>query len=557
MQEQRTQPNSPPTVELSIPKIILLSAVILLGISFLFSFTIIGPYLALAGVAFAVAAISYLCFYLIGYHRKRKELDRIEIRRARALAEREEIYNQQERARALSLIQPGRDGNYPIWIDADGQAHAFKPGNIVQPVPHTFSPHIDYRLSGPAGQQITPADVPAIAAPLQLPGPVSMIEVMRHWDLTPEHLFLALGKGNKSLACSIEEFMHVAHDGPTGSGKTWQWKSELIMLLKADILCFLANPHFAPVTRKGEDWRPIGRALEAQELPGQLPGLLYTFEQIRDFLRWLSEVEIDRRFDLQRAGHFTYMPLYGFIDEWAAQVSKYPVCGEYMQDIIRRGRAVDVCVSTNSQGFLIADIGMSGASRENFQTAYHLGGSVSSAAALLDMRQQDITKLLAAEQVALGKGVALLRNNAVSDPAQLVRLPLADNEYVYHMLGRADNWRLPEHRIVSEVVSSDPGQDEIDMPALETIAAASGEQPGDYPNVSRNEMPASSNQRAVNVSGEMKRMIQRLINTTSLSWSAIAEQVGMSGEKYSTFRAVVAELGYDTSIRRGGRKGGQ
>ncbi len=556
MQEQRTQPTRPPSVELSIPKIILLSAVILLGVSFLFSFTVIGPYLALAGVAFAVSAIAYLVFYLIGHHKKKSQLDKIEIQRAAALARREEIINEQEQVKALSLIQPGPDGNYPIWIDASGQAHVFKPGNIVQPVPHTFSPHIDYRLSGPAGQLAAP-EIPAIAAPLTLPGPVSMIEVMRHWDLTPEHLFLALGKGNKPLACSIEEFMHVAHDGPTGSGKTWQWKSELIMLLKADVLCFLANPHFAPITRKGEDWRPIGRALEAQELPGQLPGLLYTFEQIRDFLRWLSEVEIDRRFDLQRAGQFSYTPLYGFVDEWAAQVSKYPVCGEYMQDIIRRGRAVDVCISTNSQGFLTADIGMSGASRENFQTAYHLGGSVASAAALLDMRQQEINKLLAAEQVALGKGVALLRNNAVSDPAQLVRLPLADNEYVYYMLGRADNWRLPEYRMVGEIVSGDPGQGEIEMPAIETIAATSGEQPGDYPNVSRNETPASSNQRAANVSLEMKRMIQRMINTTALSWSAIAEQVGMGGEKYSTFRAVVAELGYDTSIRRGGRKGGQ
>ena len=378
-----------------------------------------------------------------------------------------------------------------------------------------------------------------------------MIEVMKHWDLSPEHLFLALGKGNKSLACSIEDFMHVAHDGPTGSGKTMQWKAEIVMLLCADVLTFLANPHFAPVTKKGEDWRPIAQALERQELPGQLPGLLYSFEHIRDFLRWLSQVEIDRRFEHQRAGRYDYAPLYGFIDEWAAQVSKYPECGEYMQDIIRRGRAVDVCVSTNSQGFLVSDIGMSGASRENFQTAYHMGGSVASASALLDMKQADVTKLLATEQIALGKGIALLRNNSVSDPAQLVRLPLADNDYVYYMLGRADNWALPEYRANVEIVSGQLVAEETFMPALETFRSASEEQSADYRNVSRNETPASVAQKPLNVSDETKRLVQRMINTTALSWSAIAEQVGMGGEKYSTFRAVVAEMGYDTSVRRG------
>lgn len=456
----------------------------------------------------------------------------------------------------LTWLTPDHQGNYPAPYNArSGQVVTVTPGNVVQPVPASihFSPtyHQDYRLSGPgAAGQLPPAELPAIISPLELPGPVNMIEVMRHWDLSPEHLFLALGKGNNPLACSIEEFMHVAHDGPTGSGKTAQWKAELIMLLKADILCFLANPHFAPITKKGEDWRPVGRALEMQELPGQLPGLLYTFEQIRDFLKWLSEVEIDRRFDFQRAGQFTYPPLYGFVDEWAAQVSKYPECGEYMQDIIRRGRAVDVCISTNSQGFLVNDIGMSGASRENFQTAYHLGGSVASAAALLDMRQADITKLLAAESVALGKGVALLRNNSVSDPAQLVRLPLADNAYVYHMLGKADNWRIPEYRIVSEEQESV----EMKMPEIETFGMASSEQAADFVetnNVSRNEMLSSSESRAANVSIETKRMIQRLINGTSMPWSEIAEKVGLASEKYVVFKAVVTELGYDTSVRRG------
>jgi len=458
----------------------------------------------------------------------------------------------------LTWLTPDHQGNYPAPYDArSSRVVTVTPGNILQPTPASihYSPtyHQDYRLSGSAGkEQLALPEAPAIVGQLELPGPVSMIEVMKHWDLTPEHLFLALGKGNKPLACSVEDFMHVAHDGPTGSGKTMQWKAELVMLLKADVLTFLANPHFAPISKKGEDWRPIARALEQQELPGHLPGLLFNAAEIRDFLHWLASVEIDRRFTLQRAGQFTYAPLYGFVDEWAEQVSEYPECGKYMQTIIRRGRAVDVCISTNSQGFLVDDIGMSGASRENFQTAYHLGGSIDSASALLDMRKAALTRLLEAEQVTLGKGVALLRNNAVSDPAQFVRLPMADNAYVYYMLGQADNWLMPEYRTISE--ASD--QAEMNLPEFETFAAAREAQAGGFIEadiVSRNETASISMQKVALVSPEIKKTIQRMINTTTMSWSEIAEKVGLASEKYTTFKAVVAEMGYDTSVRRGGR----
>jgi hypothetical protein len=549
-QNDQNHPKQPPLLKINLLEAIAAIVVITIFVAGFHAILPVAGYAVYVVIGVALAYVGIIGYHTFDHHRKLAVIDR---RKQEALAEREEILNQQEKARALSLIQPdSATGNYPIWIDEYGQPHVFRPGNLVQPVPHTlhYAPQSDYRVSGK--EVAAASEVPQIAPPLALPGPISMLEVMRHFDLSPEHLFLALDRGGHQLVCSIEEFMHVAHDGPTGSGKTMQWKAELIMLLKADVLTFLANPHFAPITKKGEDWRPIGRALEAQEMPGKLPPLLYTFEQIRDFLKWLSLVEIDRRFERQRQGRYDYPPLYGFVDEWAAVVAKYEECGAYMQDIIRRGRAVDVCISTNSQGFLVNDIGMSGASRENFQTAYHLGGSVQSAAALLDMRQQDITKLLAAEQVTLGRGIGLLRNNSVSDPAQLVRLPYADNDYTYYMLGRADTWTLPGFR----TVSMDPDPTETAAPLLETVSTARGETSEPLDLVSRNETEASVKAAAAAVSSETKEQIRRLIEKTTMPWREIASAVGMASEKYVVFREVCRQMGYDTSTRRD-RKGGK
>src|SRR5436190_15776912 len=106
-----------------------------------------------------------------------------------------------------------------------------------------------------------------------------MLDVMRHWDLRPDNLFLAMGKGNQEIACTLEDLMHVAHDAPTGGGKTAQFYAEIIMLLKMGVRVILANPHFAPLGKKGEDWRPVGRAIEAQGMieiapEVSIPGLI-------------------------------------------------------------------------------------------------------------------------------------------------------------------------------------------------------------------------------------------------------------------------------------------
>jgi hypothetical protein len=504
--------------------------------------------LEFAGALLAVvlaSASGYVGYRLYTVHKERRDIHQARLERYK---------------RETRLIEPeGATGNYPVYFDPETNTLVrIQPGNSIQPVPHTYAPHLDYRLQNAKPEPLP--ELPQVAGSLALPGPLTLKEALHGWELDVDHLLLALARGQRPLSCAIEDMMHIAHDGPTGSGKTVQWKAEMAMLLKIGVHVFLVNPHFIPISKKGEDWRPIGRALVAQELPGNMPALLYTFEQARAFLRWLSQVELTRRFEAARLGQFSaYLPLYGFIDEWPAIVERYPETADYLADIIRRGRAVEVYVSANSQGFLVKDTGMSGAARENFQTAYWLGGSLVSGSTLLDIRQAEMQKLLSNlsnEQITLGKGIALLRNNAACDPAQVVRLPYADNESIRYLLGSADEWTLPDARTVSETVSPDQDAGETERLLPETVSPAWETEGATFGAVSPEEVPASVKEAAAAVSEETRRIIKRLVEGTDLIWREIAQKVGLAGKKWMVFQEVCRQMGYDTSKPRrkqGGR----
>jgi hypothetical protein len=353
---------------------------------------------------------------------------------------------------ALSRLQADALGNYPILLKSSEQAvnaMAFAPGNSpVKPVriKEVPAPLLPLPAAGQAEPRL-PRPHPVLA----LPERVLMVDILRTWDLSRDNLLLGLGKGGQPLACSLEGFMHVAHDAATGLGKTSQSYGEIVMLLKLGVQIIVANPHFAPVDKKGRDWRPIAQAIEAQGrlhlAPGATcSGLLRNVDDIARMLAWLSIQEIDRRLALQLAGDFRYQPIYLFVDEWPGIVQRHPEAADYLMDIVQRGRAVEVCVQTNAHGFVSKDVNLQGSAPENFSTAYHMGGSPYSAAKLLDMPVKDIHALLKSEEVTLGKGVALLRNNEACPQAQLVRLPYADNEFAYYLLGRADRWVPSELR---------------------------------------------------------------------------------------------------------------
>lgn len=345
---------------------------------------------------------------------------------------------------------------HSVIFDSQGNAALYNPQTLhitqlygqMREHPNLSSMHYAVKENPQAVGAIAPPQTPV---PLTLPGRMLMVDVIKQWDLRLDNLLLGYGKGMQPIACTLEGFMHVAHDAPTGGGKTSQFYAEIGMLLKLNVQTILANPHFAPVSKKGDDWRPIARAIEAQgriEVAPNvfLPGLIRKFSNIAAILKWLATQEIDRRFTMQLQGDYSYQPIYLFIDEWPAIVSNTPEVTDYMATILQRGRAVEVCVDANSQGFLQDDVDLGGSARENFNTAYHMGGSVYSGSKLLDMPVKDMNALMKQEQVVLGKGVALLRNNETAPKAQLVRLPYANNDYGYYLFGRADNWVLPEFR---------------------------------------------------------------------------------------------------------------
>lgn len=276
-----------------------------------------------------------------------------------------------------------------------------------------------------------------------LPAKTEMIEVARRHDFTQDNIFLALAEQG-DITTSIEGYVHCANDGSTGTGKTSNWRGQLVQFLKAGVDCILLNPHFASMTKRGEDWRPIAKALELQGGYGlELPRVLTKFGNIGTCLEWVATVEIDRRFEMLRQGCYDYKPLYLYIDELPAIADNCKEAPSHLRTILQRGRAVEVCVSVNSQGFLANDTDLKGSARENFDTAFFMGGSTYSGAKMLDLKEATLKDMLAASPEPLGKGVAFLRNNAACSTAQLVRLPYADNDFVYHVLGQANEYRIP------------------------------------------------------------------------------------------------------------------
>jgi hypothetical protein len=306
----------------------------------------------------------------------------------------------------------------------------------------SWKSHIASLQSGGAG-------FPELPAPnIILPAKTKMIEVARRHDFSKDNIFLALAGADEDVTTTIGGYVHAANDGSTGSGKTSNWRGQLVQFIKADVGCILLNPHFSLTTKAGDDWKPIARALESQGSYGlDMPRVVTQFANIGAVLCWLATIEIDRRFQLMRQGCFDYQPLYAYIDEWPSIVTNCKEAPEYLRTILQRGRAVEVCVSVNSQGFLANDTDLRGSARENFDTAFFLGGSTYSGAKMLDLSEKALKDMIATCQEPLGKGVAFLRNNAYCPNAQLVRLPFADNEFVYHCLGHADGYQLPPEEV--------------------------------------------------------------------------------------------------------------
>ena len=267
-----------------------------------------------------------------------------------------------------------------------------------------------------------PAPAPAlpahelVSAP-QLPAALDLSAL----DCKPtlDHILLgvdALGQ----ITVSVPDLCHVALLGSTGAGKSNLLRLILPQLQKIGAQVILADPHYAPLDPStGDDWRPIAdRLIHAPAVSAAA---------IDQELSFLLD-ELARRLEKRNRNEPIGPPLFFAFDE-------LPVICDIVRDaparlgkLLREGRKVNLLTVGASQSMLIREVGGSSTLRDQYRTAFYVGGDRKSAAAMLDMPERSI------DDAPLGKGVVLLRSKATA-PARLVRVPLVSNASLYQLLG--------------------------------------------------------------------------------------------------------------------------
>lgn len=392
--------------------------------------------------------------------------------------------------------------------------------------------------------------------------PIRDIDIWRTWEFGPQNIYLATGiDDGQDYACSLPGWHHIAKDASTGGGKTLLTRMEIAQQLHLGMDVILCNPHFTPVEKDEKhpdgyiDWRPIAARLEKQGpvefYPGHVcPRLVRTPKGIATLLKNIALHEIDRRFTARlswRPGSpLPWNPLYISIDELPWIVSLFPEVAGYVATILQRGRAVDVRLSTSAQSFLVAATGLNSGVRENFGTAYWMGGSTVSGARLLDVGEKDLKKLLIDAHVTPGKGIAVLRNEESVKQATIVRIPLGTNEGTYYLLGKADNYVLPEGRSFQK--RETPINDETtSVKRHETPIEADGEESF---HASDETAQASIGVSTEGVSDEKRHMIKRMYQE-GMPLGKIARCVQLDGGRYTVFQQVCREERLDMKKARG------
>lgn len=303
---------------------------------------------------------------------------------------------------------------------------------------------------------------PAVPRRIAVPGPYDMIDALRRFPLSEEAIFLSVDSDRQVLRCDPSlQLCHGALNAVTGRGKTILIRGVETQLLKVGFEVVHADIKFALVDEKGNDYRPIARALLSQpdmNVGGvMLPHLLLREEHIVHFLRWLAGPELLRRLALYHRGQHTYKTFFLFLEELLYLIGKYKELGPLLSPLLSVGRSLGIKVFCVAQNFQVQNLKLNSGMRENFESAWFLGGDLNSGAALLDMSIKGLQDLLRENNIQLGKGVSLFRNNEVAYDARVVRSGMASNEFVYWMLGKADTFQLPDE--ILPAIDADPSSD--------------------------------------------------------------------------------------------------
>jgi hypothetical protein len=298
-------------------------------------------------------------------------------------------------------------------IFADKQAAMMRANRQVAPLATSFTYHDAHQTSTPP---ILALEAPARAG---LPGAIDLSAL----DVRPtlDHILLGIDELGQ-ITVSVQDLCHVALLGSTGGGKSNLLRLILPQLQKIGASVILADPHFAPLDpESGDDWRPIAdRLIHAPAVSAA------AIDQELSFM--LDELQ--RRLEKRNKHEPIGVPLFFAFDE-------LPVICDLVRDaparlgkLLREGRKVSLLTVGASQSMLIKEVGGSSTLRDQYRTAYYVGGDRKSAAAMLDMPERAI------DDGPLGKGVVLLRSKATA-PARLVRVPLVSNASLYQLLNVA------------------------------------------------------------------------------------------------------------------------
>lgn len=282
-----------------------------------------------------------------------------------------------------------------------------------------------------------------------VPSAYDLMDVVRRPALSNGKVFLGVDCDGQHITCDASnELVHGAFNASTGRGKTITVRGLETQLLKLGHEVLHADIKFSLVDERGNDSRPIAKALLGQgevNMAGKmLPHLMMREDHICYMLEWLSGPELTRRLAMYNRGDHSYGTFFLFLEELAYLVGKYKEMGKLIAQLLVVGRSVGIKVFCVAQNFQVQNLKLNSGMRENFDSAWFLGGDTNSGAALLDISEHALKSMLFQNQIQLGKGVTIFRNNFVAYEPRVMRTGMASNDFVYHLLGRADGFLLPE-----------------------------------------------------------------------------------------------------------------
>jgi hypothetical protein len=268
-----------------------------------------------------------------------------------------------------------------------------------------------------SSRPVAPAQLPASTSPdplLALPGPVDLASL----SLPDKGVLIGLAAGGQPIVSSVGQLCHVSFLGSTGGGKTNLMRVILPQLLARGAKAALIDPHYADFDPEtGENWRAIRSRLFMEPA--------YKAGEMKTMLSYFTR-ELAHRLERRRSGQNVGPALFLAFDELPVITKMVPTAQEAFGSILREGRKVGIYLLGATQSMLVKDVGSSSAIRDQFRTVCYLGGDRKSASSLLDLPEREI------DDSVLGKGIALVR--AAGQPPQLVRIPLASNEVIEHLL---------------------------------------------------------------------------------------------------------------------------